>query len=182
MLSQLDMLTHDYDWFCVINGYPVCVSSAGDYIPSLVNYDDNIIRSIKIVKKISPKYDASINRSYLQDNIINKGYDYLNDPNYQFPEDCIPQYDEKYQDMALSLKLYCEHFIEMAKKGFYTFDRDIYSEHSYHLVAWPDVDTRFSDLCNVVCKESIKIDKLDFSIPTSLVELNLVELIDNCNQ
>lgn len=179
MLSYIKQITNDYDWFCVINDKPVCVASAGCVLPKSINIGNRVLDMMKKIEKIEAKFDFEINIEYLRNNVVNKGYEYLNN-NGVYKELWMPRV-ESLSQYELPIQFYCEYFVNIAKKGFYVFDKTMHKPDLYHLVAWPknccdcDLKKFFFDKKSV----DIHIQSMNFASPTSLVNLKLVEMVDD---
>jgi len=179
-LTLVQMLTHDYDWFCKINGKPVCVSTAGDIIPASVNYDGNVVKTRYRVNHIDETCEYRINTNYLNNNIANVGLEYVEDINSPFREIFRPRNIQFSDEIPLKVQYYCEYFVRMAKKGFYVFDRNTIKANSYHLVAWPTVSN-----LDVLDKKIFRDDKgvffsteaIDFERPETLVDIDLLHIL-----
>ena len=110
-------LTHDIDWFCRIGNTPMHFASNCGLLPNKVNDKDanrRIQEQVALMDNVveSREYIA-INRAYIRarlgDNIAEGGYEN-----------------------------YVRSFVEMAMKGFVSFDRDLEDEDMYIWIAKPD--------------------------------------------
>lgn len=112
------LLTHDIDWFCIINEIPVHVASAGGIIPDVFNIRESLMDMQHKVSKlvdINTDDEIQINTVFLEKHLMGKG---------------------RIEDYILSFK-------EFAKKGFLSIDRTYPQDpdsQEYHLVCKP---TRF---------------------------------------
>ena len=76
----------------------------------------------------------------------------------------------------LILILYCHSFVEMAKRGFYSFDKTNINDvqnNKYHLVAYP-IQYKISDL--QLNLQSFQCTTIDFNIPNSLIDIDLIKI------
>lgn len=117
--------SHDVDWFCMIDGFPIHAASNGGNLPEIIK--NNRLNSVEkqdyaySLEQVFDIKDIEINNSYL---------DYL------FHD------TEKYKPYELieMRSNYLRTFVDMARRGFYSFDRCNYEEFEddrYVLVAWP---------------------------------------------
>ena len=182
MLSRQQMQAYDYDWFCIINGKPVCVASNGDIIPNAVNFDDNVIRTQSAAYRLPQSYRFTLNREYILNNVVNTGYEYLADEHSPYRKLFRPRDIEYPADLPLAIQYYGEHFAKMAKRGFYVFDRLQDTPNSYFLSAWPDrYDmARLNErVYHNNTELSFTLRLLDFDCPETLVDLDLVTMFMN---
>lgn len=181
MISKLQMQLHDYDWFCLINGCPVCVSSAGSFIPDVINRDNYVLNSMYRAFQLPRVCGFQLNTQYLMQHVVTNGFDYLNDVNSTYREILQPKDIQYPAGTPVSVQYYAEYFAKLAERGFWVFDRDIqYVEGDrFHLVAWPEHPNNAATLNWRMYSEysvSLKSEILDFNNPASLVELNLLDL------
>lgn len=192
MISDAQMKMHDYDWFCIINGKPVCVSSAGSTIPAVINKGNYVIDSMNKAHRLPSRYDFSLNTQFLLHNVVNVGYEYLQEPQSAYSEMLRPDGIQFSEGTPVAVQYYSEYFAKIAKRGFWVFDRVVqYNEgNRFHLVAWPkgNVDEHllqekiFSEYCVM-----LNIADLSFEEPEKLVNINLldffvednIQIIDN---
>ena len=115
--SKTYQLTHDIDWFCIIGNTPMHFASNCGLLPNKVNNKENNRRIQEQVglmdNVVESREHIVINREYIRarlgDNIAQGGY-----------ED------------------YVRSFVEMAVKGFVSFDRDLERDDAYVWIAKPD--------------------------------------------
>lgn len=168
--------TTDIDWFCVINGTPIHVASGGSHLPSFMKRRtiEKILLDVWTVLKLPIQFDYELNQEYLFNHVVNTGYEYLeNDSLFSNMKDIdksIFLHEE-----SLTMCLYARSFVEMARRGFYSFDKTENSSY-YHLVARPIggyVDSRRIQL------SSFNVEGLVFKDLSSLNQVSLVELLNN---
>lgn len=132
--------THDIDWFATINECPVHLASNGGHLP-VDSYTVSELVSIQHkVANMQSVFRYEIDEEYLQ-NYLDEGefypdIDVLSDEDFRM---IIPERVEINRNFSRSLMAYTWSFIDMAMKGFFSFDR-IRNEDDvdvYHLVAWP---------------------------------------------
>lgn len=167
--------TFDIDWFCVINNMPVHIASNGGKLPNL--YKKNELRELQHgVATLEPLWNGDNQRNIILsesnniETILNVQYDYL-------LEKGVPI--ERVKD------LYVESFMEMACKGFYSFDRldpDIAEilqidnpDSAYMLIAKPSRPLNLNDY--EWGKLLMRIDIPDFEIGSTEV-CDIVRLIN----
>lgn len=180
MISEQQMLNHDYDWFCIINRVPVCVASNGSQLPTKLNVDNNIINMQNRAYNLPRVHRFTLNRYYLEQHVVNTGLEYVDDLNSPYRELLRPR-DIKYaHDIPLKVQYYAEHFAKMAQRGFYVFDKRDDMSNTYFLVAWPD---RFDmdRLRKCLYRDtplSIFTDELDFATPHNLINVRLLDIVE----
>ena len=135
MLSQDYQTTHDIDWFCVINTHHVHVASNGNSIPKHYENKTFLMDIQRQVYAMPLFYDYELNRGYLE-RVFSDGrlahVTLLDDSQI---EALIPmEIDFGNKKLSVLEKAYCWSFIEMAQKGFYSYDTD---QEGYHLIAYP---------------------------------------------
>ena len=132
--------THDIDWFATINECPVHLASNGGHLP-VDSYTVSELVSIQHkVANMQSVFRYEIDEEYLL-NYLDEGefypdIDELSDEDFRM---IIPERAEINRNYSRSLMAYTWSFIDMAMKGFLSFDR-IRNENGidvYHLVAWP---------------------------------------------
>lgn len=181
MLSTQQMLNHDYDWFCIINDFPVCVASNGDIIPDVVNFGNNVINTQKRAYRLPRTKKFQINTNYIEGHIVNTGFDYLLDDNSPYKEILRPKNITFPQNTPPAVQYYSEYFAKMAERGFYVFDRPQESEDLYSLVAWPtsfNMDILFQHIYKEESRIELQLPQLDFYRPQNLTEIYLVDLVN----
>ena len=135
--------THDIDWFCCVNGCPVHIASNGGHLPADSYTIDELASLQHQVANIKPTFQYEVNSAYLDEYLKNGGF-YTNIDNIS-PDEfrlMLPEGIEigvQSKSLSRQVLLYSWSFIEMAKRGFFSFDRKETHgrEDIYHLVAWP---------------------------------------------
>lgn len=110
------MLTHDIDWFCIINGLYVHVASAGGIIPENLR-DRDELRLLQHNVSNAP-YLFSENEIVYNETFLNSHF-----PDGKARED------------------YVRSFRDMARKGFVSMDRTNWTDiesNDYHVVCQPN--------------------------------------------
>lgn len=115
--SKIYQLTHDIDWFCMIGNTPMHFASNCGLLPDKVNNRDinrDIQEKVALMEAIVPDREhILVNTKYLRtrlgENIAEGGFEN-----------------------------YVKSFVEMAMKGFISFDRDLDREDIYVWIAKPD--------------------------------------------
>lgn len=102
-------LTHDIDWFCMIGNVPMHFASNGGILPDKVNnYKQNRKIQFAVAKqefKLNEK-EVILNSDYIKERLV-------------------------INDSVSNIENYVESFIDMARKGFTSFDRYInYKDHN----------------------------------------------------
>lgn len=110
------MLTHDIDWFCIINGMYVHLASAGGILPKGFRNKEKL--------RMQQYNVANAPFVYGEDDII-------------YNEDFLTQ---RFEGNPKGRASYLVTFREMAQKGFISMDRtnliDL-SDNHYHIVCYP---------------------------------------------
>ena len=115
--TEIYMMNHDIDWFCVVNGIYIHVASAGGMLPNSINNIDKL-KDMQHQVQMLPDIYSDEEIEYNDHAIINV----VGENNFK------------------ARQQYVESFVAMARKGFASFDRTNISEFSnnqYHLVCWP---------------------------------------------
>ena len=179
MITDEFQRLNDIDWFCIINGVPVHVASAGDLLPTIYSSDKSVafLKSIlSNVLKLPLDYDYKLNDEYLDAHVLNEGYEYLDEQENPIGQDMDDDWNRiMTKNEPLSKRLYATSFVEMARRGFYSFDKTEDKEGVYHLVAYPSKGMKDWKNKNAL---SVKGVGLDFTNPKTLVNVRLVELIN----
>lgn len=113
---------HDIDWFGRINHTFIHALSFGGLLPEEVNdREDNFI----ILRHAYRNTDNHQTRAVVNDTYVDRRL--------------MPQIEgNDVADFERRKKRYLQHFKDMAQRGFWSFDRDLYDEKVYHLIAKPD--------------------------------------------
>ena len=183
MITEEFQIMNDIDWFCIMDGTPIHVASAGDLLPAMyankktVAFMKSLLNSILTLPL---RYGYKLNDYYLDNYVLNEGYEYLGEHDNPVGQDMD---DDWFSIMThnepLPKKLYSTSFVEMARRGFYSFDKTENKEGEYHLVAYPVGGMIERHLKGVPYVENAN---LDFTAPDSLVNIRLVELINRLKQ
>lgn len=132
--------THDIDWFATINEHPIHLASNGGHLPFDSYTVSELIAIQHKVANMHSTFGYEIDEEYLR-NYLDEG-DFYSDIDEMSDEEfrmIIPERIEINRNYSRSLMAYTWSFIDMAMKGFLSFDR-IKNENGvdyYHLVAWP---------------------------------------------
>ena len=113
--------SHDIDWFGKINHTFIHALSFGGLLPEEVN---NWERNFVILRHV---YRANIIRQITTE--VNDAY-VDRRLRLQARENDVAELERR-------KTRYLRHFTDMAKKGFWSFDRDLNNEKVYHLIAKP---------------------------------------------
>lgn len=129
--------TNDIDWFGLVNGKPCHFASNGGRIP------EHVIKTLRKlqseVARLPEKTDYEEGDTEKINEIVKEQYKYLS--------------EEGYLKIFPPRTMYMWSFIQMAQKGFYSYDRDAETD-TYFLVAKP--------------KENIKLDGLKLNEITEI--------------
>jgi hypothetical protein len=129
----------DIDWFCSINGFLIHVASNGGRLPSNINHSfQELSKQKQLVFSTEAKLPYGVDTNFANRQF---GYEYLNDISPESKNEFLKPPDFTNNSIEFNPRLtdvgksYSWSFIEMAQRGFYSFDR--VNEDEYHLVAWP---------------------------------------------
>lgn len=142
MYNYAYQLTHDMDCYFVLNGAPVHVASNGGIVSPKIGTVAELQDMQTQVAQMEGEYKYSLNIPFLssldvEDFPSREDLLYLNDEDIPF-EHLFN--NEEYEIIPFHWKVYCHSFVEMARKGFWSFDRIgkwRYGIDDYMLVAWP---------------------------------------------
>lgn len=118
--SEIFQRTHDIDWFVKSGNIYIHAMSFGGLLPKEVN---NRGRNFNIMKRaytflpVDNEMELLWNENYIQRRLKREG-----------------DSDDDYQKRR---NRYLIHFNEMARRGLYSFDRDLENERIYHLIVKP---------------------------------------------
>ena len=131
---------HDIDWFCRINGLPVHLASNGGVLPGRSYTIKNLVALQHKVANMKQTFRCAVNSDYLLEYLKQgKYYAELENISEAGVRSLLPESFEIANEVAKlssTLLIYGWSFIEMAKRGFFSFDRRE-EDGLYHLVAWP---------------------------------------------
>jgi len=114
--------SHDIDWFARINNTYIHALSFGGLLPKEVNNREVNYNILRHVYRFEPENEIKI--------VVNDAYvDRRIRP--QARENDITDFERRKERYLL-------HFRELAKRGFWSFDRDLNDEKVYHLIAKPE--------------------------------------------
>ena len=139
------LVTHDLDCFFVLNGNRTHIASNGGIVHPKIGTVEEIRAMQSQVAKMESTQRFVLNTEYLsslseQDFPRQEEIDELMNGNESPVYDYSVFEDSGYSNIPYHWKLYCYSFAEMARKGFWSFDRvGIMPNGSdaYMLVAWP---------------------------------------------
>ena len=177
-MTDIYMSTHDIDWFCCINHVYIHVASAGCKLPEIyrtMNYQ--ILKSfLNRALSLPIISDYVLNENYINQYLINNGEEDFEHEFYDDSEDDIFLHDE-----PKIMRLYSRSFVEMARRGFYSFDKSEGENDNYHLVAKPTIALQESQMQLVFPKQLLTVDSdsLSFDSIDQLTGVKLVDIIDN---
>lgn len=147
MYGSLYQVTHDIDIFFVMNGYPTHLASNGGILPGKLGTITELQDMQIAVQSLPMQFDYELNYEYL---------DTLNPTDFPTEEEMMEtgfletehyiQFNNRV-DIPFHVRLYVHSFVEMARRGFWSFDRfadykiEGNTENSlasvFQLVAWP---------------------------------------------
>lgn len=141
------LATHDLDCFFVINGNRTHIATNGGIVHPKIGTVEELRAMQTQVANMEVTHDFFLNRGFLsllevsdfpsQEDLMRVDLD----DRRLFERDLFE--GTEYADLPFHQKLYCSSFVEMARKGFWSFDRvgtmpD--GTDTYMLIAWPKGD------------------------------------------
>lgn len=123
-ISELYQRSHDIDWFSKVGDIYIHAMSFGGLLPDTIN-DWGLFRTmLRKAYRIEPLAMNSFvyNIPYIESRL-----------SIQFAE---KQSNNEQQDLIR--EQYLRHFLEMARRGFCSFDRDLQDDDLYHLIVRPE--------------------------------------------
>ena len=152
--SKVFLRTRDIDWAVKIGKNYIHVASAGGDLPKIV--DDHLFEIWRELKNTEDIAEGGV--------IINEKY-----INEKFSE----LRDASAEEIEFRKQWYLCSFVEMARRGFYSFDRDVrtpFEDSRYRLVARPD---------KMKVKPEYNLPVVDLELgPEELDGRDIVRLID----
>ena len=113
--------SHDIDWFARIRHIYIHALSFGGLLPDEVNNREKNFVILRHSYRMTDNNQIQV--------VVNDVY---------IERRIRPQAKENNAtDFERRKERYLRHFIDMAKRGFWSFDRDLYDEKKYHLIAKP---------------------------------------------
>ena len=113
--------SHDIDWFAKVGNIYVHAMSFGGRLPVEVNEQtvntELLMAAYQIEVAEDSKAELFINNEYVDSRLSLMIENNTNGDGVR--------------------ERYLRHFEEMAKRGFYSFDRDLNDERLYHMIVWP---------------------------------------------
>lgn len=170
------IITHDIDWFCIISGKPIHVASAGGNLPKSVKSLKQLHDWQRKVGEIHFRSEVELNRSYISQNIIQKDYNGFDYDYFPQENDFIIELDN--YGLNIIEKEYYNTFVEMAIRGFYSFDRNLHDEdnNTYHIVARTINPNR--ELLEMLKESGVPmIESSDINFDGNMESLNNIELV-----
>lgn len=159
------------------------VASAGDLLPAMYasNGSPAPMKSIlSDVLKQPLEYDYKLNDESLDGHVLNEGYEYLEEQENPIGQDMDDDWHSiMIKNESLRKRLYATSFVEMARRGFCSFDKTEDMDGEYHLVAYPFNGMSDWHLADAFC---VKGADIDFANPNTLVNIRLVDLINKLKQ
>ena len=131
------MHTHDIDWFCVIDNKYCHLASNGSFLPKNFTDEEMLDKVQHEVASMPSRCHYKLNTNYIERILSDndgrfKHLDVLSEDTLDL---LIPMnIDFEEQDLPIKYKVYCWSFIEMAQKGFYSYD---WIGDRYQLIAKP---------------------------------------------
>ena len=125
MHNHAYQLTHDMDCFFVIDGHPIHIATNGGLVSSKLGTVEELIEQQTVVAKLECSFEYELNIGFLES---------LSAEDFPTREELADKdreslyfeglfENEQYHNIPIHWKLYSHSFVEMAKKGFWSFDR-----------------------------------------------------------
>ena len=145
-ISELYQRSHDIDWFSKVGDIYIHAMSFGGLLPDTIN-DWDLLRSM--LRKAYRTESLVENRFVYNTSYIDSRL------SIQFAE---KQANNEQQDIIR--ERYLHHFLEMASRGFCSFDRDLQDDNFYHLIVRPEEPMKQWDVnINEVIWPNIELQK-----------------------
>lgn len=132
----------DIDWYIIISDMPIHAASNGGHLQHDLYTVDQLQEVQHLIQELPDDYDFELNLSVIRQHVASLYEEDDIDELLSHQNDIIPEGialpASRYNKEPKWLLLYCWSFIEMARKGFYSFDRDEVTGE-YFLVAFPVV-------------------------------------------
>ena len=130
----------DIDWFYIDNGLPIHAASNGGHLKRELYTVEELQEVQRLVAQIQPTFDFVLNEA----DIINRMSRFYDDESVEellenresFITEGFDFPVASYPNVPRWFPFYCNSFIQMARRGFYSFDRDEETDE-YFLVACP---------------------------------------------
>lgn len=156
-ISVIYQRSHDIDWFAKVGNIYIHAMSFGGLIPESIGEWNNLRKLLRSAHRLSPtmyeRQEVTFNDDYIDSRLSMQ-------LEYQQSSD---------KTMEAIKNRYVDHFADMARRGFLSFDRDLYDEDLYHLIAKP---SRPSDSWNIPFRNFewpiIELNSTDLAQITSL--------------
>lgn len=132
------MLTHDIDWFFYAEPFFVHAASNQGLLPSEINKESNV----------NAQFQVSHLPAIYEDNDIEVNYEYI--------ERRLMENESPFA----TIESYKRTFVLMAKKGFFSFDRDLKYPEEYIWIARPKKRINVNDLPISLFKITHRLNKL----------------------
>ena len=179
--SRTQLEGMDLNIFFQINGVPLHIATMGKLIPLKLNDSKRIVDNWQSVKSLPYSTQFRLNRDYLDQIATHSGYEYLSGERLESITDIVstfPSMDVFDIDVPLSVKLYSWSFVEMARKGFYSFapkenvEGEVDDRIKFILISSP-----FNPLDNGI-DNFLHFQVPNFSIDNNVIENEGIYLLD----
>lgn len=181
-INKERMMGADYDLFCVINNIPIHIATMGSQIPSFLNDKQRISMDLDLVSRMPASFEVELNLGRIKELIsdeVNYSYLQIVDKNMLLSEVInLPSFNWFSNDIPVFVKLFSWYFVEMARRGFYSFAHygDVDSD-SFFLVAWPkQINQSFIDSYK---DRSFLFKDLDLNNPEEIKIIHFERLFNN---
>lgn len=206
VITEVDMMNNDFDWFVVINRRPIHVASDGTLLPKFIarHFESQIAAKnlINELPKIKDLTEISINTNlpqltglyeYVSEyNIVVEAYDIYKGGNivadkerYDFIH-ALFNFGQEYEGVNNIGKLrdylariYVPEFIKFGEKGFISFDHTVNNEDktAFHWVVNPNIE--FTEEIQDLKLPSFTLQGDDKFESLLLDSTDIVSLVDN---
>lgn len=174
--EDIEYFNYDIDWFCIGNDVSIHAASNGCKFPRYGSHTQNK-QSYNLALKMPILFDdGSISLNQILKEQLRNVYplQYIQMVvNTLFPEIENPTFDFYFE------KIYCKDFIEMAKRGFVSYDGVM--DDKYRIIAWPPEIKKLEN-ANFFHNEQLSKHKL-FEKQTKPIGLSQTrKILEYCNQ
>lgn len=166
----------DIDWFYIDHGLPIHAASNGGHLKHELYTVEELQEVQRLVAQIQPTFDFVLNEA----DIINRMSQFYDDDSVEellenresFMTEGFYFPVASYPNVPRWFPFYCNSFIQMARRGFYSFDRDEETDE-YFLVACP-VDIEKKECYEGLLELYKSIDPVMANIIESMIRNNHV--------
>lgn len=124
-LEEWQIIEHDIDWYCLVNGQPTHIASMGGMIPEQFRDSEQLWLNQTTVAKIEPFVEVHLNIKVIESQVA-KGYEYLQDQSMRRAVENANRNHPGFlflEGFDLAIRLFASTFVEKARRGFRSYAR-----------------------------------------------------------